>query len=125
MSIYNEDELVAPSWINQEFFATVLKKYENNEDININNLDISPASKKGDHYASIMFRCQLSYSIANCSESKQRSLVLKTLPDSGTKADFLQQSKVFETEISMYTESLPKIEKILAECGEPTKLAAE
>ncbi|XP_023293693.2 uncharacterized protein LOC111676915 [Lucilia cuprina] len=72
-----------------------------------------------------MFRCQLSYSIANCSESKQRSLVLKTLPDSGTKADFLQQSKVFETEISMYTESLPKIEKILAECGEPTKLAAE
>ncbi|KNC24661.1 hypothetical protein FF38_13554 [Lucilia cuprina] len=125
MSIYNEDELVAPSWINQEFFATVLKKYENNEDININNLDISPASKKGDHYASIMFRCQLNYSIANCSESKQRSLVLKTLPDSGTKADFLQQSKVFETEISMYTETLPKIEKILAECGEPTKLAAE
>ncbi|XP_037822894.1 uncharacterized protein LOC119611402 [Lucilia sericata] len=124
MSLYNEDELVAPSWINQEFFETVLQKYENNEDIKINNLDISPASMKGDHYASIMFRCKLNYSIANCSESKHKSFVLKTLPDEGNKA-MLQQSKVFETEISMYTEALPKIEKILAECGEPTKLAAE
>ncbi|XP_065354374.1 uncharacterized protein LOC135948847 [Calliphora vicina] len=125
MSIYNEDELVAPSWINQEYFANVLQKYENNENIIIKKLEISPASKKGDHYASIMFRCKVTYNNDNSLEFKQKSLILKTLPDEGMKADLLQESKVFETEISMYTETLPKIEKILAECGEPTKLAAE
>lgn len=80
---------------------------------------------KGDHYASIMFRCNINYNIGNSLDNIQRSLVLKTLPDEGMKADMLQQSNVFETEINMYTKTLPKIEKILAECGEPTKLAAE
>ena len=35
MSIYNDDELVAPSWINQEFLQKVLREYENDEDIEV------------------------------------------------------------------------------------------
>lgn len=81
---------------------------------------------KGDHYASIMFRCKVSYNCNNTKEIKEKSLILKTLPtEDGPKRDMLKESSLFETEISMYTEALPKIEKILTECGEPTKLAAE
>ncbi|KAM7363920.1 uncharacterized protein ACRADG_000641 [Cochliomyia hominivorax] len=125
MSLYNEDELVAPTWINQEFLENVLQKYENKENLKIIKLDISPASMKGDHYASIMFRCKISYRSDNSEYVKEKSLIIKTLPDEGFKAEQLQQSTVFETEISMYTQTLPKIEKILKDCGEPTKLAAE
>lgn len=35
MSLYNEDELVAPSWINQEFFEKVLRRYENSESVKV------------------------------------------------------------------------------------------
>ena len=35
MSIYNDDELVAPSWINHEFLQKVLREYENDEDIEV------------------------------------------------------------------------------------------
>lgn len=35
MSIYNEDELVAPAWINKEFLEKVLSKYENNENVEV------------------------------------------------------------------------------------------
>lgn len=35
MSIYNEDELVPPQWINKEFFENVLKQYENKENIKV------------------------------------------------------------------------------------------
>lgn len=71
-----------------------------------------------------MFRCKVSYSCNG--SSKQKSLILKTLPvEDGPKREMLKESKLFETEIGMYTEALPKIQKILAECGEPTKLSAE
>ncbi|TMW48628.1 hypothetical protein DOY81_006293 [Sarcophaga bullata] len=123
MSIYNEDELIAPDWINQEFLEKVLRQYEKCEDIN--SFDISPASMKGDHYASIMFRCKLNYKLDSSVNDKQKSLIIKTLPDVGAKNELLKESKVFQTEIKMYSETLPKIEKILKDCGEPTRLSAE
>lgn len=35
-SIYNEDELVSPDWMNMEFFAMVISKYENNSLVLVN-----------------------------------------------------------------------------------------
>ncbi|KAM7361120.1 uncharacterized protein ACRADG_009981 [Cochliomyia hominivorax] len=126
MSLYNEDELVPPSWITKDFFEKVLQQYENNENIKISDLDLTPASMKGDHYASVMFRCKISYTTGSSEDNKQKSLILKTLPlEDGPKREMLKESKLFETEISMYAEALPTIENILEECGETTKLAAE
>lgn len=86
---------------------------------------MSPASMKGDHYASIMFRCKVSYRFDKSASTLEKSMIIKTLPlEEGHKRDLLMESKAFETEISMYTKTLPKIEQILADCGEPTKLAA-
>ncbi|KAM7361866.1 uncharacterized protein ACRADG_012730 [Cochliomyia hominivorax] len=125
MSLYNEDELIPPAWINKEFFEKVLQQYENNESIKLIKLDLTPASMKGDHYASVMFRCKISYICDSSSDPQQKSFILKTLPlEDCAKRDMLKESNLFETEISMYNEVLPKIEKILAECGEPTKLSA-
>ena len=80
---------------------------------------------KGDHYASIIFRCKVNYKVDSSAENKQKSLIIKTLPDVGVKSDLLKESTAFQTEIKMYTQTLPKIEKILSDCGEPTRLAAE
>ncbi|XP_037822890.1 uncharacterized protein LOC119611396 [Lucilia sericata] len=126
MSLYNDDELSPPSWINQDFLEKVLVQYENNEFVEVIKYDMSPASMKGDHYASIMFRCKVSYRFDKSGSTLEKSLIIKTLPlEEGHKRDLIMDSKAFETEIAMYTKTLPKIEKILADCGEPTKLSAE
>ncbi|XP_058978547.1 uncharacterized protein LOC131802377 [Musca domestica] len=126
MSLYNADELEAPSWINQEFLEKVLTQYENNVDVEVVQFDLSPASMKGDHYASIMFRCKVQYRFDKNASVKHKSMIIKTLPmEEGFKREMLMESNLFETEIDMYAETLPKIEKILADCGEPTKLSAE
>ncbi|KAI8129052.1 hypothetical protein FF38_13556 [Lucilia cuprina] len=126
MSLYNDDELSAPSWINQDFLEKVLVQYENNEFLEVIKYDMSPASMKGDHYASIMFRCKVSYKFDKTGSILEKSLIIKTMPvEEGHKRDMLRDSQAFETEIAMYTKTLPKIEKILADCGEPTKLSAE
>ncbi|XP_058988266.1 uncharacterized protein LOC101889389 [Musca domestica] len=79
---------------------------------------------KGDHYASVMFRCKVEYCLGANSISK-KSLIIKTMPSiEGMKQELLKESKVFETEIGMYTEALPKIGQILKESGETGELAA-
>ncbi|XP_073819399.1 uncharacterized protein [Musca autumnalis] len=126
MSLYNEDELTAPAWIDQDFIKMVLSKHEKVENVEILNYEMSPASMKGDHYASIMFRCKVEYRLSNAVDIIKRSLILKTLPveEDNKKREFLMDLKLFETEIKMYSETLPRFETILAECGEPTKLSA-
>uniref|UniRef100_T1PI31 Ecdysteroid kinase n=1 Tax=Musca domestica TaxID=7370 RepID=T1PI31_MUSDO len=128
MSYYNDDELTAPDWINKQFLEEVLGNYENNGPLEVLKFDMSPASMKGDHYASAMFRCKVEYRFLDKqpAELKNISLIIKTLPVAeGMKREMLMESKVFETEIEMYTQALPKISKILAQCGEPTTLSAE
>ncbi|XP_065354373.1 uncharacterized protein LOC135948846 [Calliphora vicina] len=126
MSIYNEDELVAPNWINNDFLETVLQQYENNKLIKLLEYSLSPACVKGDHYASVMFRCKVNYIVGEANDAQQKSFIIKTLPlEDGMKREMLMTAKLFETEIDMYSNTLPKIEKILAECGEATKLSAD
>ncbi|XP_065354376.1 uncharacterized protein LOC135948850 [Calliphora vicina] len=126
MSIYNEDELVPPSWINEEFIQKVLNQYEKTQHVKLTNLDLSPATLKGDHYGSIMFRCKVSYGLDKSPEIKKRSFIIKNMPEEEcSKRDLLGDSGVFETEISMYSETLPKIEKYFAEIRQPTKMGAQ
>uniref|UniRef100_A0A1I8Q303 CHK kinase-like domain-containing protein n=1 Tax=Stomoxys calcitrans TaxID=35570 RepID=A0A1I8Q303_STOCA len=126
MSTYNDDELEAPAWIDQRFLEEVLSTYENNEHVEVLNYEMSPASMKGDHYASIMFRCKVEYRFGDNGTILNKSLIIKTLPveEGSKKREMLLESRLFETEIKMFSEVLPKIEKILAECGEPTRLSA-
>ncbi|XP_030374815.1 uncharacterized protein LOC115624327 [Scaptodrosophila lebanonensis] len=118
---YNEDELEAPAWLNSEFFADVLSKHENTSELNVNHVKISPASAKGDHYASVMFRGAVTYTCRN--QTFTKSLIVKTMPEQeGHKKDMLGESRIFETEIGMYSEMLPKFEKILRAAGDNTVL---
>lgn len=121
---FNKDELVAPTWMNAEFFRKVLSDYEQAPELNVLNVEMSPASGKGDHFASIMFRGKVSYSTNKGKFSK--SLIIKTMPEvDGFKKDFLKDSYIFQTEIGMYTKVLPHFESILREAGDDTKLCVQ
>ncbi|XP_017476484.1 PREDICTED: uncharacterized protein LOC108366561 [Rhagoletis zephyria] len=123
MSVYNVDELVAPAWMNEEFFGEVLRNLETGDGIKIIKLDISPASMKGDHFASIMFRAKIEYKTTSQAPSSTISLIVKTLTDGGEKCEMLEQSRMFQTEINMYKNTLPRIAEVLAEHGDSIVLA--
>ncbi|KAH8399040.1 hypothetical protein KR215_001184, partial [Drosophila sulfurigaster] len=111
---FNADELNPPAWMNEQFFKDILTQYSNDPDVKVLDYKISPATAKGDHYASIMFRANVDYSTQEKTLSK--SLIIKTMPEEeGHKKDFLDDTHVFPTEIAMYTEILPKFEEILSE----------
>ncbi|XP_034486158.1 uncharacterized protein LOC117790725 isoform X1 [Drosophila innubila] len=120
---FNADELNAPDWMNEQFFKEVLIKHIKDPNVKVVNVKTSPATAKGDHYASIMFRANVEYSTQK--EKFSKSLIIKTMPDPDSdKNEVLGDSHIFPTEIAMYTEVLPKFEAILAEAGDEITFCA-
>lgn len=121
---YNEDELQPPKWLDSEFFTKVLQNCERNaNDLELKNFKISPATVKGDHYASIMFRAFVEYRLEGAEKSK--SMIIKTMPEvEGFKKNMLKKYDIFEIEIGMYTRVLPRFEKQLRDIGDNTTLKA-
>ncbi|ALC47125.1 CG31300 [Drosophila busckii] len=118
---YNDDELEPPTWLNAQLFTEVLSSYEKAPELKVNDIKISPASAKGDHYASVMFRGIIDYTTQKGTFSK--ALICKTMPEQeGHKKEMLGNSYVFETEIGMYSKILPKFEEILRKAGDETTL---
>lgn len=121
---FNDDELDAPEWLNAQFFTDVLRNYEKEPELKVLEIHMSPASVKGDHYASVMFRGKVSYTTQKGEFSK--SLIIKTMPEvEGHKKEMLSNSHLFKTEIGMYSKALPKFEEILQAAGDTTKMCAE
>ncbi|XP_017123949.1 uncharacterized protein LOC108143886 isoform X1 [Drosophila elegans] len=120
-SLFNDDELVPPDWLNSEFIEGVLKSDEMETVLKVIDLTFSPASAKGDHYASIMFRAKVKY--YNRKGDFERSLIIKTMPEAeGHKKELIGGSPIFETETGLYTKVLPEFERILRQAGDSTKL---
>ncbi|XP_060649129.1 uncharacterized protein LOC132786584 [Drosophila nasuta] len=121
---FNADELVAPEWLNAEFLRDVLIKHLKAPELKVLDVVMSPASAKGDHYASVMFRSKVVFETQKGKFSK--SLIIKTMPEQeGHKKEMLSNSHIFETEIGMYTKALPKFEEILRQSGDETKLCTQ
>ncbi|XP_054747522.1 uncharacterized protein LOC129253250 [Anastrepha obliqua] len=128
-SEYDKDELVPPKWLDKAFFERVLQPQKSSENVKVPNITIQPATKKGEHFASVMYRVQVTFTLSRDCETMQRqqnkSLIVKTLPElQGVKQRLLQDSKLFETEIGIYTEVVPKLEETLLLAGEEVQFGA-
>ncbi|XP_050341456.1 uncharacterized protein LOC126767832 [Bactrocera neohumeralis] len=121
---YDADELEAPAWLDDEFFTKVMRNCETDaKDLHLNKLELFPATLKGDHYASVMFRAVVEYQCDG--QDKTKRLIVKTMPfEDGNKKDVFEESIIFETEIGMYTQVLPRFEQILRDVGDDTILRA-
>ncbi|XP_034131569.1 uncharacterized protein LOC117585914 [Drosophila guanche] len=118
---FNTDELVAPEWLNAQFITKVLIEHEQASELKVTDMRFSPASAKGDHYASIMFRAKVEYTTRKGASTK--SLIIKTMPEQeGHKKEMLNESPIFKTETGMYSTVLPEFERILREAGDYDKL---
>ncbi|XP_037947051.1 uncharacterized protein LOC119678989 [Teleopsis dalmanni] len=119
-----------PSWLDEKFFENMLRKREASNEIKIIDLSVTTGTAKSDHYASIMFRAKVKYMStppnAITGVQKEQSMIIKTTPiTEGPKKEAFTKTKLFETEIGMYSETLPNFERILMEHDDATKLCAE
>ncbi|XP_039951225.1 uncharacterized protein LOC120768545 [Bactrocera tryoni] len=127
---YDNDELVPPQWLNNGFFEHVLQPQNSGEICQITNMEIQPATKKGEHYASAMFRVKVTFILSGDCDATQcqqtKSFIVKALPElAGEKQRLLENSKLFETEIGIYNDVLPKLVEKLRLAGECIRFGAD
>ncbi|XP_062565601.1 uncharacterized protein LOC134227911 [Armigeres subalbatus] len=122
---YSSDELQVPAWLNEEFFAEILQKSENDPSIEVaGGYELLPATKPGDHYASVMFRTCIRYRSKRESDEQEINLIIK-IPAvaEGFKKEVAKDNILFVKEIKMYSEILPAMVKVLSGAGEHLEVA--
>lgn len=122
---YNPDELVAPPWMDEKFFAHALGKFEHDPNVKINSLDFKPATKVGDHFASVMYRVTAEYDVPKYRRvNEKRVMIVKTIPFAeGAKAEMFKNSHhIFAIESKMYTQVIPEMERLLSNAGDHVKI---
>uniref|UniRef100_A0A336MZ52 CSON010227 protein n=1 Tax=Culicoides sonorensis TaxID=179676 RepID=A0A336MZ52_CULSO len=119
---FNTDELEAPEWMNNTFFERALRSYEHDNDVSVKNFTTQPATKVGDHFASIMFRVVIEYDSPKYKKYGEKlQVIVKSMPvTKSQKSDFLEQIPAFKTEIKMYTKVIPEMERVLSSVGDAT-----
>ncbi|XP_046431324.1 uncharacterized protein LOC124185047 isoform X2 [Neodiprion fabricii] len=118
-------ELESPAWLDACYVQKVLRKAENDESIEVSDISVRPATAKGDNYMSDMYRIAVEFSRGQGDQrnEEERSLILKLLPQDEFRERMLNETGFFAVELSMMSDTLPRISEILAKFSK-TKLSA-
>ncbi|GAB0088789.1 uncharacterized protein DMENIID0001_032530 [Sergentomyia squamirostris] len=120
-----EMTLNPPDWLNKDYMEKALRDYEGDQTLIVTECSITPATKPGDNFASIVFRAVLTYvSKKYPAPGENFSYIMKVKPFmAGLKKDLMANLPFFETEIDMYTKVFPEMQRLLSQIGETEPIA--
>ncbi|XP_067646821.1 uncharacterized protein [Eurosta solidaginis] len=112
-------------WLNEEYVQKVFRKYKRDEGLKVLQLDLKPATAKGDNYVSILTRIKVKYQLSNNKTESGSYIVKSSLDDGSFAAQIIQGYELCSTEMLMYGKILPKLSAMLKESGDYQKIFAE
>lgn len=101
-----------PDYISKDLFEKSLRNGFKDSSIVINDYEISMGSSAGDNYCSDIYRAKISYTKSGESNNTI-SLIIKAMPFVESRSPAMNDLEVFDKEVRMYTDTLPKISDIL------------
>lgn len=109
--IFSKDELIPPIWMDGAFFTVALKAYLSDPNVQVNDFTITPGTKPGEHYGSVMFKVTINFLTQN--HDTTLKVVVKAIPEvEGHKKEFLEASSTFQNEAKLYSKILPEMQKL-------------
>lgn len=112
-----ENSVESPSWMNTEFFTTVVRHHSFDVNANVSGFVIKPSLTPGEHFVSTMYRVEIKFSTGLQAENSL-SVVIKIPPWRGVEAEFTESSAVFVNEQDMYSWPLVDIKNLLESVGD-------
>ncbi|XP_058448689.1 uncharacterized protein LOC131428662 [Malaya genurostris] len=114
-------------WINDALLEHVLKAEQGsnrkNQNLQIVEFSVSPATKKGDNYASEMLRATVEYMRDN--KREKCTLILKVIPSGDIQRVVMEKNNIFPREIAVYKDILPGIHQLLRTIGDSTSISPQ
>lgn len=109
-----------PSWIDKEFFTTVIRHHTSDGEAEILNFDVKTNAKPGENFVSLILRAEINYT-TSISGASSLSVVIKLPPTSGIESEFCETSPIYVTEQDMYDGPLHDIKNLLVSVGDFAK----
>lgn len=113
-SIMTVVESSLPEFLNKSFFEEALRNGFNNPDIILYEWSVTMGSKSGDNYCSEIYRANIVYGHSGA-RGINISLIVKAMPYQPHRGPILEDLNVFEKEVFMYTEIMPRIAELLGD----------
>ncbi|XP_037031473.1 uncharacterized protein LOC119070988 [Bradysia coprophila] len=109
-----------PSWVNKEFFTTVIRHHTADDKAEVSNFDVKTNAKPGENFVSLILRAEINYT-TSIQGAGSLSVVIKLPPTSGIESEFCETSPIYVTEQDMYDGPLHDIDNLLASVGDSAK----
>ncbi|XP_037817354.1 uncharacterized protein LOC119607484 [Lucilia sericata] len=114
-----------PEYLTKEYVERILKKYFQDITLKVLDMEIAPATAKGESFCSIMTRVKISYKIEREKVAKRVNFIVKsTYENNPYLSGVLRQYDVYNTEMQMYETVLPQLQQMLYEIGDTDQLCA-
>ncbi|XP_061393298.1 uncharacterized protein LOC133328769 [Musca vetustissima] len=116
----------APQWLSREYLQEIIKDYLKDNTVLITNVDIRPATANGENYASVMSRIKISFTRKRSAKPETLSFIMKySYENDPVVSKIMSGYDIYNTEMKMYEQILPKLAEILKESGDTEKLFAQ
>ncbi|XP_037942804.1 uncharacterized protein LOC119675671, partial [Teleopsis dalmanni] len=116
----------APVWLTAEYLEKILQENKKDNTIRVTDLEIKPATAKGENYASIMTRVKVDFIEQQSKDTQHEYYIVKTTYENDPVISKIMSAyHVDKTEMIMYEKILPELSKLLQEIGDDSKLFAD
>ncbi|KAL7729674.1 hypothetical protein ACLKA6_007945 [Drosophila palustris] len=123
----NSDEFhPAPQWLTVSYVEDILRHCKKDENLNVTDLSVKPATAKGENYASIMTRIKVDYVRSGANVPETEFFIVKTTYENDPFiSSIIAGYQASTTEMIMYDKVLPKMTALLDDTDQSEKIFAK
>ncbi|XP_054725251.1 uncharacterized protein LOC129235441 [Anastrepha obliqua] len=115
----------APEWLNENYMQEALRVHHADPSLQLLSMQVQPAMGKGENYGGILTRVKAQYKLSNAQQKLEKSFVVKTsYEEDPISSAIMAPYDIFNREMRIYEEVLPKLNALLREIGDTEQLFA-
>lgn len=120
----SENEILSSyPWLTNDLFNRIVQKDHPQAKIKINGFSTKLALSLGENYASTMIRATVHSMVDG--EKIEKYFIIKAAHHKQEVRQTLTELRMFEKEITMYRDIIPRVEQLLKDIGDQCQLAAK
>lgn len=101
-------------WLTTSFLEEHLRNYFSSKTLSVQNVQVRPATGKGENFCSTVYRLKVEY-VGDDKSKQNLNIILKLALSSGIASEKLSSLNVYGKEIEFYQKIAPKFESLLRE----------
>ncbi|XP_053947873.1 uncharacterized protein LOC128856587 [Anastrepha ludens] len=115
----------APAWLTKDYLERCLRAYHEDSQLKILRWHVRPALGKGENYAGVLTRIRADYQTAVGTVATGHYVVKTSFESDEFARKTMEPYDIFNREISVYEQVLPKLNALLREIGDHEQIFAE